>query len=671
MDDKHMHQDKPMGGDSGMFPGDKEVKEQQKRAELAERRLQRRAYFYGGAAGEGSAEPVEPSTYKSEEYKKYWMSDKHMHQDGNMGGDSGAFPGDIELKKQLKRAKLSTKFKQVRALNGSINKEASAFEVYANGHLILATTAKDIYGPALEKNWDFLTSREYGKAVVAAIRSEGLKSVASKLAKTAQGLEDLGGELPPAPEGDAGGEELPPLDEEPLAPEGEEGLEDADQDPQARVDEALVTMETAISDVRSAIEELGGAGGGDVDITIEQGEPADAEKVTVSRRLLRDLKVVLAESSESADELALISEAFDNKKKISSKKLAELRGIASDALNDSAQLTGEARTLLRMARVLTQSPVKTAEYVEDAADHENDAACMSDDASDANEADDAASVAHKKPTGKQGSKEEAELYSRALEMRKARRQAMLEAARKKVAMKDMAKDEDCAEDKNEADDGAGHARRVAETEAKGGSDKAVPGDKAPTGSSPRMVAEKQPTGNMADDSSVKASDKVKEVAEDVAEEEVEEHEEEMHGKDESEANDVVPNDGVQSAGFVTEQQPSGKQGSNKLNSRFMAKKAEEEREAIKLRMRRAYDLAMDMQRKGLIAPTRAALDTQVDLVLEFDDRAFEAFKRSVANAKAPETVKTASDLGGVNIGYEAPEQNPQKSMVETLSSMFK
>ena len=672
MDDKHMHQDKPMGGDSGMFPGDKEVKEQQKRAELAQRRLQRRAYFYGGAAGEGSAEPVEPATFKSEDYKKYWMDDKHMHQDKPMGGDSGAFPGDIELKKQLKRAKLSTKFKQVRALNGSVNKEASAFEVYADGNLILATTAKDIYGPALGANWDFLTSREYGKAVVAAIRTEGLRSVASKLAKTAQGLEDLGGELPPAPEGDAGGEELPA--EEPLAPElpEEGGLEEGgEDDPQGRIDEALVSVESAISDIRSAVEELGGSG--DVEINVEQGEPADAEKIAVSKRLLSDLKTVLAESSESADELALISEAFENRKKISPKKLAELKGIAGDALTDAAQLTGEARTLLRMARVLTQSPIKTAEYVEEAGGEE-DAACMADDA---NAADDAANVATKEPTGKQGSSEEAELYSKALEMRKARRQAMIEAARKKVAQEEAAEegeeeseadDASQADDANAADDGAGHAQRVAESDPKGDSDKAVPGDKAPTGSSPRMVAEKAPTGNMADDGSVNAAKD--EDCEEAAEEEVEEHEEEMHGSDESEANDVVPNDGVQSAGFVTEQQPSAKQGSDKLQGKFMEKKAAEERERIKLRMRRAYDLAMDMQRKGLIAPTRAALDTQVDLVLEFDDRAFEAFKRSVANAKAPETVKTASDLGGVNIGYEAPEQNQQKSMVETLSSLF-
>nr|BDD46227.1 hypothetical protein 59 [bacterium] len=662
MDDKQMHQTKPMGGVEGMFPGDKEVKEQQKRAKLAERRLQRRAYFYGGAAGEGSAEPVEPPTFKSEDYKKYWMNDKQMHQDGSMGGDTGAFPGDIELKKSLKRARLSTKFKQVRALNGQVNKAASCFEVYADDKLILATTAKDIYGPKLDENWEFLTSKNYGKAVVAAIRSEGLRSVATKLTKVAAegdplaDLAPLAEEGAPAPEG----EEMPPLDEEmpPLGEEGPEELPEAEEeDPKARVDEALVTMEEAVSDIRGALEEMGG--GGDVEINVETGTP-EAEQVALSSRVLNDLKVVMAESSESADELALISEAYENRSKISAKKLAELKAITADALADSAQLAGEAKTLLRMARVVSQSLVKTSEYVE--------------------EAEPVAPAATETSETKEASNDESELYSKALELRKQRRLAMLEGARKKFAMENESEADDAcatckcepceceaeeneASDTNSAEDGA--AQAVAEKAPAGGQVQAVPGDKAPTEHA-RQVAEKSPTGNLADDGALNASDdeKMEEIAEEEAEEEVEGHESEMH---ENEAHDVVPNDGVQDAGFVTEQIPSPRA---KLGDKLMQKKAEEERESVKLRMRRAYDLAMDMQRKGLIPPTRAALDSQVDLVLEFDDKAFEAFKRSVANARTPETVKTASDLGGLNVGYEAPEDAPQKSMVEKLSSLF-
>ena len=680
MDDKHMHQDGNMGGDTGTFPGDMQIKEQQKRAKLAERRMKRRAYFYGGASGEGSAEPVEPSTFTSEDYKKYWMDDKHMHQDGNMGGDSGTFPGDMQIKEQQKRARLSTKFKTVRALNGNINKAASCFEVYADGHLILATTAKDIYGPKLGENWKFLTSRDYGKAVVAAIREEGLPAIAAKLTRKAQGapLPELGGDPglgAEAPLGEPLGE---PLGDEgldaPLGDEGleeplmEEGLED-EGDPQSRAQTAVADMEATLEELQSVLEELGAGGSGDVEINVGTDEPEDVEKVALSRKLLRDLQVVKAEASESADELALIAEAFDHKARIPRKKMLELKRLAADALSDSAQLTGEARTLIRMARVIRESMIKTSEYVEEAP------------------------VA--KPEGKIAAKSsDEELMKKALSMRKQRRLAMLAKARKKLAMEEEGKtDEACAEDHEHdescADDGAGGAQRVADATPTGGDVKAVPGDKAPTGT-PREVAERAPTGNQAndgftgavntaDDAEIvankaptgnQANDGAINAASDEEIEDIAEHEEEKHDgeeKDENEANDVVPNDGVQEAGFVTEQVPSPRAA---LGKKFMEKKAEEEREGIKLRMRRAYDLAMDMQRKGLIPPTKAALDSQVDLVLDFDVKAFEAFRRSVANARTPETIKIASDLGGVNIGYEAPENIEKKSMVETLSSLF-
>jgi len=61
---------------------------------------------------------------------------------------------------------------------------------------------------------------------------------------------------------------------------------------------------------------------------------------------------------------------------------------------------------------------------------------------------------------------------------------------------------------------------------------------------------------------------------------------------------------------------------------------------------------MDMQRKGLLPTTKIALDSQVDEIMQFDDRAFESFKRSIANTKPVRSVKVASDLGGVNIGVE-------------------
>ena len=79
-----------------MAPGDAEVKEKLSRAELKERRLKRMAYMQGGSEGR------EPSYSGDAPFS--FDHDKHMHQDGNMGGDTGMVPGDAEKKEKLSRA---------------------------------------------------------------------------------------------------------------------------------------------------------------------------------------------------------------------------------------------------------------------------------------------------------------------------------------------------------------------------------------------------------------------------------------------------------------------------------------------------------------------------------------------------------------------------------------
>jgi hypothetical protein len=106
-------------------------------------------------------------------------------------------------------------------------------------------------------------------------------------------------------------------------------------------------------------------------------------------------------------------------------------------------------------------------------------------------------------------------------------------------------------------------------------------------------------------------------------------------------------------------------------AKTMNQKADEnDRETYKLKLRRAYDVGMDMQRKGLIASTKPALDRQVDEIMLFDNRAFEAFKRSIANAKSVSRVKVASDLGGINIGVEDSSQLQPSSTIDALVSMW-
>lgn len=181
------------------------------------------------------------------------------------------------------------------------------------------------------------------------------------------------------------------------------------------------------------------------------------------------------------------------------------------------------------------------------------------------------------------------------------------------------------------------------------------------------MAEKSVTSvqqHAADDGQVETSyakddlnkEDVKEVAEEEAEQEVEKHEDEMH---QNEAQDGQK-DG-QSAVEAT------------LTKSFINKKAEEEREAYKIRLRRAFNVAMEMQRKGMLSPTRPALNRQVDNIMDFDDKAFEAFKRSVDNFKGTNT-KTASDVAGLNVGLtDEPDQNTRSNTkldAESLSALW-
>ena len=112
-----------------------------------------------------------------------------------------------------------------------------------------------------------------------------------------------------------------------------------------------------------------------------------------------------------------------------------------------------------------------------------------------------------------------------------------------------------------------------------------------------------------------------------------------------------------------------------LKAKIASKRADEEREGYRIKLRRAYDVGMEMQNKGLLSTTKTALDRQVDEIMTFDDNAFEAFKRSIANARPINNVKIASDLGGVNIGVESDpgtttHSNSSLLSADALSSMW-
>ena len=612
--DKHMQQDGNMGGADGTFPGDMETKEKLSRAELAQRRINRMAYHQGGSDG------VEPSTYKSVDWNR--DQDKHMQQTGNMGGDKGTFPGDMQTKEKLSRAAyngpaLKTRFSQRKNLDGTINKAASRFQVFAGDDSVIDVTADDIFGSELEQNWEWLNSREYGKAVAEQIRESGLSYV-SNLLKSAQDAAGGFGPPPPAPAGgaDAGMPPAPPVGLEPpggdlgeLGPE-EESAEEA-EDPKELAEQALLNIETEVENLRGLVSDLGlGGDGGDVNINVDVEEDGDAGLeeegdlggVALARNIAKNVKTVFAELTDSADELALIVETYDNAKNLSGHQRGELGRLTRAAIRDSYQLCGESAALTKVAKSINVKPfVRTAEFAE--GDSNEQAVAV------------ATPVDVTPPSDVVSDVGADSLVAEAMELRRKRRESVLRTAENKVLAGRRKNREDLAK---RAMEGYGDMENAADDAENAASDMENAADDAENAASDME--------NAADDAENAASDASLE----------------------------------SSASYVKDT----------INEAMREKQVDDDKDAYRLKLRRAYDLGMEMQRKGLVATTKPALDRQVDEIMLFDDRAFEAFKRSIAHAKPVRKVSVASDLGGINVGVEEPVSSGSTSALEALASMW-
>ena len=101
--------------------------------------------------------------------------------------------------------------------------------------------------------------------------------------------------------------------------------------------------------------------------------------------------------------------------------------------------------------------------------------------------------------------------------------------------------------------------------------------------------------------------------------------------------------------FFGEGDPASSQFGTELVKEFVQKKASQDAEGFRLKMRRAYDIGLEMQDKGLIGQGRPYLEKMVDDIMKFDDKAFEAFKRAMERteriAKVASKGGTALEVG--------------------------
>jgi hypothetical protein len=659
--DKQMHQDKGMGGDDGMFPGDEQVKEKLSRAELNERRIRRQAYMQGGAEG-----AAEPKTFKSEPFS--FDHDKQMHQDKSMGGDDGMFPGDEQAKEKLSRAglaaarlrkqaytgpALSTKFTVKRTAGGAINKSASTFEVFAGDKLVIKATAGEIFGRELSDNWDWIRSREYGQEVCREIRASGLNTVRGLL-KSAQELPELGALPPEAPPAPADLPPAPPALPAPAAEETEE--EPEEKDPASEIDERITTMEGMLSEIRTLVGDLKDQSMADVDVNVFTGKGKEKKEAgaleALSSKVVNDLKVAFAKLDNSADELSMVAETYDNISRLSSAQRVEFRKLASDAVREADTLTGEVSSLVRVAKMMKTNLSKVA----------------SDDSWDDSDDDMMEGMTEVDYVSEDGADDDAEdLVSQAMDMRRHRREEIIRQARKAereailaaVEKKTTKKKAPVAEEEEEESEKPAAKKPAAKKPAMKKKARELDANEVAMGIGYADDCDECDDADDEDHAMMHHADEDHAMMHHADEDDAM-----MHHADEDDAMTHHKDDAMT--------HHHSDDVADSLKQKLAAKKVEEERETYRIKLRRAYDVGLEMQRKGLLPKIKTALDRQVDDIMSFDDKAFEAFKRSIANANPVGNVKIASDLGGLNVGIESEAATVTSEGVSanTLSRMW-
>ena len=113
-----------------------------------------------------------------------------------------------------------------------------------------------------------------------------------------------------------------------------------------------------------------------------------------------------------------------------------------------------------------------------------------------------------------------------------------------------------------------------------------------------------------------------------------------------------------------------------LSKEFAAKKKEASIEGYKAKLRRAYDIGLEAQEKGIINASRKDLDKYVDEIMQFDDASFESTKRVVASSTAAKTSGSVPRVG-MNAASEpmavvaSPNKEEPVDLVGQLTSLFK
>lgn len=396
--DKHMESPQDTGPVDGLFPGDEQKKKELLRAaEVQQRELKRQAAlkrvsevlqkgaYYQGAGGVNEPTPGKPKYPKEEADKIRNTEDKQ--QVGappfpGVGKLDGLYDKDLENKKKLLRAKLTAKFIKAAKSDGTLDQGESRWQVYADDKLIMTATVNEITGKKAESLYSSVATKEFGRDLIARIKTEGFEKAAS-LYKGAQAL----GGAAPAPAAPLPGGAGSPM-AEPLGGDlGGPGSEDAglDQgksgDPKETIADISHQLSNLSADLSQAVDALneapanelqdfdqlaGGAPEGSLPATAASTLTLSNMQKKLSQALVQGIRQTCADIKDHQEELKLANMLVSDTsimKEASAEKKQTINTMVKDACDDAKRTLADGIKLMgafvKYARG-TQSLVKRA-----------------------------------------------------------------------------------------------------------------------------------------------------------------------------------------------------------------------------------------------------------------------------------------------------------------------
>lgn len=309
------------------------AKEKAEKAKAKEKALtKKKAYF------QGTEDPKSvPYPLMGDQDGIRDREDRHMLQTGNTGGVSGLFPGDEALKKGLQRLankKLSASFYKSAKPNDSrwdfyaVDPKTSAKEK------VLSVTANQVYPDMLNHVvagdttlGDFFQSKQYGARVLKLIRAEGPAGAA----------QEMGVAPAPAPM------DMPAPAQDPGALPDELGNSGELLELKEALNAGIEKLEVALEELKSAVAEEEGVA--DLNVSMEN-ETAQEPLMPLASATEKDMIEAYALLNDMANELSYIyvkasEEGSDN-----------FAGVANSALIDAELACKECTDLVKAYRVV-------------------------------------------------------------------------------------------------------------------------------------------------------------------------------------------------------------------------------------------------------------------------------------------------------------------------------